>query len=80
MVIWTEIPFLGKFVPKNQNWKNYSSKESNTTLKTKDSLCKRLSRPNAAPLTQTELEEKQERWRTATEMSRNKEETTIINE
>ena len=37
---------------------NYSSKESHTTLKALDALCKRLSRDNVAPSTQTELDEK----------------------
>ena len=42
----------------NYRQKIYSCKESHTTFKAKDALCKRLSRANAAPLTQTELEEK----------------------
>ena len=36
----------------------YSSKESHTTFKAKDALRKKLSRANAASLTQSELEEK----------------------
>ena len=36
----------------------YCSKESHTTFKGKDPLCKKLSIANAAPLTQSELEEK----------------------
>ena len=43
--------------------KIYSSKESHTTFKAKDALRKRLSRANAAPLTQTELEEKRRKDR-----------------
>ena len=42
----------------NYRQKIYSSKESHTTFKTKHALCIRLSRANAAPITQTELEEK----------------------
>ena len=38
--------------------KIYSSRESHTTFKAKDALRKKLSRANAASLTQSELEEK----------------------
>ena len=41
----------------NYHQKIYSSKESHTTFKAKDALHKGLSRANAAPSTQTELEE-----------------------
>ena len=47
----------------NYRQKIYSSKESHTTFKAKDALRKRLSRANAAPLTQTELEEKRRKDR-----------------
>ena len=42
----------------NYRQKIHSSKESHTTFKVKDALHKKLSRANAAPLTQTELGEK----------------------
>ena len=41
----------------------YSSKESHTTFKAKDPLRERLSRANAATLTQSELEEKRRKDR-----------------
>ena len=47
----------------NYHQKIYSSRESHTTFKAKDALHKRLSRANAAPLTQTELEEKRRKDR-----------------
>ena len=45
----------------NYRQKIHSSKESHTTFKVKDALHKKLSRANAAPLTQTELGEKKKR-------------------
>ena len=47
----------------NYHQKIYSTKESHTTFKAKDAFQKRLSRANAAPLTQTELEEKRRKDR-----------------
>ena len=43
--------------------KIYSSRESHTTFKAKDALRKKLSRANAVPLTQSELEEKRRKDR-----------------
>ena len=50
----------------------YSSKESHTTFKAKDALRKKLSRANAASLTQSELEEKRRKdWQNEENGTRN---------